>query len=61
MHSEQTAYANDRYIGESVRLVNDVLEFTDHEKIEAILFSTDSEKAFDSIDHSFLFSVLWIR
>ena len=58
IHSDQTAYVKDRYIGESVRLINDVLEFTDHEKIEAILFSADFEKAFDSIDHSFLFSVL---
>ena len=58
IHSDQTAYVKDRYIGESVRLINDVLEFTDHEKIEAILFSADFEKAFDSIDHSFLFSAL---
>ena len=58
IHSDQTAYVKDRYIGESVRLINDVLEFTDHEKIEAILFLADFEKAFDSIDHSFLFSAL---
>ena len=58
IHSDQTAYVKDRYIGESLRIINDVLEFTDHEKIEAILFSADSEKAFDSIDHSFLFSAL---
>ena len=54
IQSDQTAYVKDRYIGESVRLINDVLEFTDHEKTEAILFSTDFEKAFDSIDHTFL-------
>ena len=41
-----------------MRLINDVLEFTDHEKIKAILFSADFEKAFDSIEHSFLFSAL---
>ena len=58
IHSDQTVYVKDRYIGESVRLINDVLEFTDHEKIEAILFLADFEKAFDSIDHSFLFSAL---
>ena len=58
LSSDQAAYVKDRYIGESVRLINDVLEFTDHEKIEAILFSADLEKAFDSIDHSFLFSAL---
>ena len=55
IHSDQTVYVKDKYIGESVRLINDVPEFTDHEKIEAILFSADFEKAFDSIDHSFFF------
>ena len=53
IHSDQTAYVKDRYIGESVRLIIDVLEITAHEKIEAILFSADLEKAFDSIGHSF--------
>ena len=50
IHSDQTAYVKDKYIGESVRLINDVLEFTDHEKIGAILFLADFKKAFDSID-----------
>ena len=58
IHSDQTAYVKDRYIGESIRLISDVLEYTDSNEIEAILFSTDFEKAFDSIDHSFLFAVL---
>ena len=48
----------DRYIGESVRLISDILEYTDSNDIEAILFSADFEKAFESIDHSFLFAVL---
>ena len=58
IHSDQTAYVKDRYIGESVRLINDVLEFTDHEIIEAILFSADFEKAFDSVDLPFFFLLL---
>ena len=58
IHSDQTAYVKDRYICESVRLISDILEYTDSNDIEAILFSADFEKAFDSIDHSFLFAVL---
>ena len=46
------------YIGESVRLINDILQYTDSNDIEALLFSADFEKAFDSIDHCFSFSVL---
>ena len=57
-HSDQTAYLKDRYIGESVRLISDIHKYTDDNDIEAILFSADFEKAFDSIDHCFLFTVL---
>ena len=52
IHSDQTAYVKDRYIGESIRLISDILEYTDSNEIKAILFSADFEKAFDSIDHS---------
>ena len=58
IHSDQTAYVKGRYIRESVRLISDILEYTENKVIEAILFSADFEKAFDSIDHTFLFSVL---
>ena len=58
IHSDQTAYLKDRYIGESVRLISDILEYTDDNDIDAILFSADFEKAFDSVDHCLLFSAL---
>ena len=47
-----------RNIGESVRLINGILEYTDENDIEAILFSADFEKAFDSAEHSFIISTL---
>ena len=58
IHSDQTAYVKGRYIGESVRLIDDILEYTESNDIEVLLFSADFEKAFDSIDHCFMFSVL---
>ena len=58
VHCEQTAYVGDRNIGESVRLINDILEYTNENDIEAILFSADFEKAFDSVEHSFIISTL---
>ena len=61
IHSDKNAHVTDRYIGESVRLISDILENTDSNDIETILFSADFEKAFDSIDHSFLSAVfIWI-
>ena len=58
IHNDHTAYVKGRYIRESVRLISDILEYADNKGIEAILFSADFEKAFDSIDHTLLFSAL---
>ena len=58
IHSDQTAYVKGRCIRESVQLINDILEYTDSNDIEGLLFSADFEKAFDLIDHCFMFSVL---
>ena len=58
IHHDQTAYVKNRFIGESIRLIDDILEYTDDNDIPGILFSADFEKAFDSIDHSFMFAVL---
>ena len=57
-HSYQIAHIKGRYISESESLISDTLEYTDNNGIKAILFSEDFEKAFDSVDHTFLFSVL---
>ena len=58
VHSDQTAYVKDRYIGESIRIADDILEYTECNQIPGILFSADFEKAFDSIDHTFILVVL---
>ena len=58
VHCDQTAYVNNWYIGESNRLISDILEYTNENEIEAILFSAAFDKAFDSIEHPFLFAVL---
>ena len=51
-------YIKGRYIGESIRLLSDILEYTaEHEEVE-FLFSADFETAFDSIEHTFKFDVL---
>ena len=55
---DQNAYVRGRYIGESIQLVSDLLDFTEENSIGGILFSADFEKAFDSIEHPFLLAVL---
>ena len=57
MH-DQTAYVYDRFIGQSVRLISDILEITKIMNIEGYILTMDIEKAFDSVDHLFLFATL---
>ena len=56
--SQQTAYVKNRFIGESGRLISDIIEISGCFNITGFLVTMDIEKAFDSLDHSFLISVL---
>ena len=58
VHCDQTTYVCYRNIGESVRLMKNILEYTDENDIEAIFSSADFQKAFDSVEHSFTISTL---
>ena len=55
---DRTAYVKGRYIGESVHLINDLLKCAEDENIDGILFAADIEKAFDLVDHNFMFVAL---
>ena len=41
------------YIGESVRLTSDLLEYMDYNSLPGYLVTIDIEKAFDWRDHTF--------
>ena len=56
--SDQTAYVKGRFIGESTRLISDILAVSDIENIDGYILTADLEKAFYSIDHTFLISCL---
>ena len=56
--SDQTAHVTGRFIGESVRLTSDLLEYMDYNNLPGYLVTTDIEKAFDSVDHTFLCATL---
>ena len=51
-------HVNNRFISESGRLISDVLEITNSLNIAGLIMTVDIEKAFDSINHSFLICVL---
>ena len=55
---QQTAYAKNRFIGESGRLIADIIEITEILNKEGFSVTVDIEKALDSLDHTFVISVL---
>ena len=44
---DETAYVKNRYIGESIRVIDDILYHAEQENLDEILFAADMEKAFD--------------
>ena len=51
---EQTGFLKGRYIGENVHIVLDTISYCNTHSIQGSLVSLDFEKAFDSLDHSFI-------
>ena len=51
---EQTAYIKGRYIGENIRLLLDIIEYTQKRNKSGVLLFLDFRKAFDSLDWNFI-------
>ena len=58
IHSDQTGFIAGRYIGENVRTLYDLLQYTEKNKIPGLLLLIDFEKAFDSVAWPFIKKVL---
>ena len=58
IHHNQTGYIKDRYIGETIRSIFDLMDYTDKEDIPGILIFIDFQKAFDSLEWNYLFCCL---
>ena len=56
--AQQTVYVQNRNIGESGRLISDIIEIVNIGQMEGFLVTMDVGKAFDSLDQKFLVSVL---
>ena len=50
VHTDKTGFIKGQYIGENIRLINDVMEYTKIENKGGILTSLDFKKAFDSLE-----------
>ena len=58
IHHNQTGFIKDRYIGETVRSIFDIMDFTVEENIPGLMIFIDFQKAFDSLEWNFLQSCL---
>jgi exonuclease III len=54
IHQDQSAYVQDRQIGQNIRVVQDLIDFCKTFHMDGALLLIDFEKAFDSISWSFL-------
>ena len=58
IHYNQTGYVKDRFIGEAIRSIFDIMVFTAKENIPGSLLFIDFQKAFDSVEWEFLIESL---
>ena len=58
INPDQTGYVKGRYIGENVRLIYDLIHYTDKPNQKGIAIFLDFKKAFDSIDWNYLLQTL---
>ena len=60
INPDQTSYVKGCYIGENVRLIYDLIDYTDKLNKKGIAIFLDFKKAFDSIEWNYLLDKLWL-
>ncbi|KAL9987821.1 hypothetical protein ACROYT_G002189 [Oculina patagonica] len=58
INDDQTGYVKDRYIGQNIRLIMDIMKVTELEDIPGLAIFIDFKKAFDTVDWNFLHKTL---
>ena len=58
VHPTQLAYVKERFIGEGIRLIEDLMEYTKSLDIPGLIVAIDFQKAFDSVHHDYIYKVL---
>ena len=56
--NDQTGYIRKRFIGTNIRLVTDIIDYAEQYNLGGAILFLDFEKAFDSIEWSFMLSTL---
>ena len=58
IHCDQKGCVSGRYMGENIRLIDDLLFEIENQSPDSIILQLDQEKAFDRVEWDWLFSVL---
>ena len=58
IHADQVGFVTDRFIGENIKYIEDLVEYSNRLKEKYILLSIDIEKAFDTLEWEFIFHAL---
>ena len=58
VHDDQIGFRAGKYIGETLQLIMDLIDYTDKQKMPGYIVSLDIEKAFDSVEWTYLDKVL---
>ena len=58
INRDQTGFLKNRYIGENIRQVADVIDYCKMDNINGILLAIDYSSAFDCLEHDFLMQTL---
>ena len=58
INPDQTGYVKGRYVGENVRLISDIMSYTDEKNVPRVELIIDFRKAFDTIEWDFLIDTL---
>ena len=58
INEDQVGYIKGRYIGQNIRIIKDIMTHTEIKNLPGFIVLIDFEKAFDSIEWSFLIQCL---
>ena len=58
IHHNQNAYLKGKTAFDAIRSIEDILEFTERNKVQGLMVAIDFKKAFDSVNRIFMFRTL---
>ena len=58
INTDRTGFMKDRFIGDNIRLIYDLINHVNEHNSEGLLLSIDFEKAFDTVAWSFIDKIL---